>query len=105
MDKKLIEQNKEGKWSIASYACIDYCVNEDDCDYDLDTFFESMKECIADDDAMIWTEIGNEKLRYFIAYSVIVTSKDVKYVNLRDKALDIAAELLGLETFDTEMDY
>ena len=85
-DNILIEQNSEGKWSIASYSSIDYCLEVDNCeDYDLDAFFESMKECIADGDAMIWTEIGNEKLRYFVAYSIIVTSEEVMGMSLLAK--------------------
>ena len=88
-DNILIEQNSEGKWSIASYSSIDYCLEVDNCeDYDLDAFFESMKECIADGDAMIWTEIGNEKLRYFVAYSIIVTSEEVMGINLKESSLN-----------------
>ena len=108
-DNILIEQNKEGKWSIASYASIDYLLNysedKEDCEYDLDAFFESMKECIADGDAMIWTEIGNEKLRYFAAFSVVVTSKDISGVSLEDCALNIAKDLLKNDNFKTQMDY
>ena len=104
-DNILIEQNSEGKWSIASYSSIDYCENEDCCDYDLDEFFEKMKECIADGDAMIWTEIGNENLRYFVAYSTVVTSKEIVHVVLEKCALDIAKDLLSNDDFETQMDY
>lgn len=105
-DNILIEQNSEGKWSIASYSSIDYCLEVDNCeDYDLDAFFESMKECIADGDAMIWTEIGNEKLRYFVAYSTVVTSEEIAHVVLEKCALDIARALVNNDNFETQMDY
>lgn len=105
-DNILIEQNSEGKWSIASYSSIDYCLEVDNCeDYDLDAFFESMKECIADGDAMIWTEIGNENLKYFVAYSTVVTSKEIVHVVLEKCALDIAKDLLSNDDFETQMDY
>ena len=104
-DNILIEQSKDGKWCIASHSSIDYCIDEEECDYDLDTFFKEMQKCIADNDAMIWTEIGNEKLRYFVAYSIVVTSKDIQDVVLEHCALDIAKDMLGTETFETQMDY
>ena len=102
-DEILVEKNSKGKWSIASHASIDYCKDEEDCDYDLDVFLKGIQECIADDDAMIWTEIGNEKLRYFVAYSIVVTSKEIKCVNLEEIALNTASEMLGKDNFKTEM--
>jgi len=100
-------ETKDGKlygW-FGSYSSIDYCVNEDECEYDMDKFIEKMQKVIADDDAMLLTEVGNEKLRYLVGVCTIVTAKEVKYVDLEYTSIGIAKEMLGNSDWETKNSY
>jgi len=79
--------------------------NDDCTEPDADGFHAALQEIIPEDDAIIITEIGYEKLRYFVASSIIITKTQIRSVDLRDKALDIAREMLANQSFSTQMDY
>ena len=86
--------DKKNYASIACYSDIEYYDEETD-EYDIDIFYEKLKDCIADDDAAIFIETGHEKLRYLGAFATIVTSKTVEYLNLDELAEKKAKELLA----------
>lgn len=78
--------------------------NEDEKD-DYDLFITNLQEYIADNDAVILTETGHEKLCYVSGYAAIITGSDIQHVNLDDMALSKAREMLGNPGFSTQMDY
>jgi len=90
---------------FGSYSYISYCADEDECDYDMDAFFKKMQDVIAEDDAMILTEVGNEKLRYLVGSCIIVTSKDIMYVDIEQVGIATAREMLGNSEWDTQNSY
>lgn len=72
---------------------------------DMDTFFEEMTKILPDDDALILTEIGHEKLRYLSAYSTVVTHKGVEWLSLSDTSKELAGKILGNPKWTTNMCY
>lgn len=58
------------------------------------SFYNQIQAIIAEDDAMVVTEIGSEGLRYFCAYADIITKKEITYVDLEQQVLFKVAELL-----------
>lgn len=62
-------------------------------------------EHVAEDDAVIIMESGNEKLRYVTGCATIITSKGVDGVDVVDIAIQKARELLGNPTWDSQCDY
>lgn len=77
----------------------------DDCDYDYDAFLGGLQKLVTDDDAIIITEVGHEKLRYLTGICWIVTSKKIDYVNLMSVALAKARKMLDNESYSTQMEY
>ena len=77
----------------------------EELEYDYDDFCNSLAEFVADDDAIIITEIGNEKLRYLTGYSTIITSKEITCLSLSQMAAHKAAEVLKNPSWQTQMEY
>ena len=78
--------------------------NEDEND-DYDLFIKNLQEYIADNDAVILTEAGHEKLRYVTGFATVITSKGIQFLNLDEYALTKAKEMLNNQDFTTQMDY
>ena len=90
---------------FGTYGWMSFEEDEDGGDTGMDSFFEELKEILPDDEAFIYTEVGNEKLRYVVGYSAVVTNKEVKYLDLTNLAIDTASKMLGVAEFKTQMDY
>lgn len=103
--------NGETYFVFGSYSDINYKVYEldseyeDDYEYDMNVFYNEMQKIIHPDDALIITEIGNEKLRYLGATAIVITSKGCELVSLQNCALSVARELLNKKNYKTEFDY
>lgn len=70
-----------------------------------DEFIDGLQECVADDDAIIIFESGNEKLRYVVGSATIITSKDYEYISITHTASKRAAELLNNSEWTTQCEY
>ena len=84
------------------------CNNTDELDDDepsFDLFIEELSEILHPDDAIIITEIGYEKLRYLIAWSVVITRNDSFYIDLRSASLQKARDMLQNPGWNTAMEY
>lgn len=68
-------------------------------------FYKSLQELIPSDDAVIITEIGNEKLNYFVACCIVITRGEIKSIDARSEAVKLAADMLKNPNFTTELDY
>lgn len=77
----------------------------DDEDYDWDNaydfFVDGLGRLVADDDAIIIFESGNEKLRYLRGDAMIITNTGTVYVNINDVATRKASELLANPKWST----
>lgn len=91
---------------ISGYASEETDDDEDIEEYsDYDVFLDGLQHHIAEDDAVIILESGNETLRYIIGSAVIVTRKDIEYIDVTNFAQKRAAELLGNTDWTTKCDY
>lgn len=68
-----------------------------------DIVYEELQKIVPEGSAIIITEIGNEKLRYLTAYSVVITSVSIRFVNLDEEAVFAAREELNDCGYMTEM--
>lgn len=75
----------------------------DDDSYD--RFLDGLKECVADDDAILIFEAGHEKLRYVGGGVLIVTSKECEYFDLHEAGCKRARQLLGNDQWETKCTY
>ena len=81
----------------------DYDEDADETAYD--EFIDGLQECVADDDAIIIFESGNENLRYVVGSATIITSKDYEYISITHTASKRAAELLNSSEWTTQCEY
>ena len=81
---------------------------DEDDDYDessYDEFLDGLQECVADDDAIIILEAGNEKMRYIIGAATIITSSNRAYLDIEDLAKQKASEFLCNPSWQTQCTY
>lgn len=89
---------------FGSFSSVDFCVSEQECDYNFDMFLEQLQPILPDGEAFIYQEVGHEKLRYVSGDSIIVTNKEIVWVDLHEETLKKAQSLLG-NNFETELEY
>ena len=105
------EKDSEGKtvFGFGVYGGIsgvrNVLADEDDDLEDYDAFIDGLQECVANDDAIIIMESGNEKLRYVIGSATVITSQGCEYIDIMDLAARKAAEMLNNPGYKTKCDY
>lgn len=80
----------------------EYEENEDES-YTL--FLKGLQEYIADNDAVIICEAGNEKLRYVTGFATVITSDGIETISIDELAISKAREMLKNSDYNTKMDY
>lgn len=70
-----------------------------------DRFLEKLQQCVAEDDAVIILEAGNEKMRYVVGSALILTSKVCEFLDIAELAEKRAAELLATPSWKTKLMY
>jgi hypothetical protein len=101
-------EDGSGKFGFGCYGSISGIPvgeNEDETEEDLDAFYDALQEVLSEGDAIIITEIGNEKLRYLIGTCTVITSCEIRVFNLGDQSVKLAREMLEDNGFRTRMDY
>lgn len=76
-----------------------------DDEYDYEAFVEGLSEIVADDDAIIIFESGNEKLRYVTGFAQIITSRETRGEDIATVAVNAASEMLGDPSWTTDISY
>ena len=81
--------------------------DDDDIDDDLsyDIFIDKLQASVADDDAIIILESGNEKMRYVIGSATIITNSGYNHMDITDLAAKKAAEMLHNPSWKTRCEY
>lgn len=79
--------------------------DDEDADAYFDLFEAELQKILAEDDAIIITEVGYEKLRYLTAYACVITKSSSACVGLQEAAVDKAKELLRNPGWDTTSEY
>lgn len=78
---------------------------DEDDDIAYDRFIDRLQQLVADDDAIIIVEAGNEKLRYVVGSATIITSKGYQYTDIEAVAVQQAREALANDGWDTKLCY
>lgn len=83
------------------YGSDDY----DEDDYNFDAFIDGLIKHVAEDDAILIMESGNEKMRYVIGSVTVITSKGYEYREISDVGVNMARQMLGNDDWETQIDY
>lgn len=78
---------------------------DDDDEGTYDDFIDGLQKYVADDDAILIFEAGNEKLRYVIGSVAVITSSGYEYRDIMDIGVEIGCSLLGNPNWKTRCDY
>lgn len=99
------KQNGVKYHGFGAYSPIDYLVvDEEDWECDFDEFITELQKILPDDEAFIYMEAGNEKLRYVTGFVMVVTKNEIKSMSLASWAKEQAKLLLG-DDFETKTEY
>ena len=80
--------------------------NDDEAwDNAYDNFIDGLTKQVADDDAILLFEAGNEKLRYVVGSVVVITSNGCKYEEIRYVGIEVAKQMLNNPDYDTQCSY
>lgn len=79
--------------------------NTDEPDDAYDRLIKGLQEHIIEDDAVIIFESGREKLNYVNGLATVVTSKECKYLDISDFAVEEARKMLGNKEWETNSSY
>ena len=100
-----IDKNGIAWHAFGSFGYIRYKTDEDDCWMDRDTFFNELQKILPDDEAFIFMSAGHEKLAYVNGFSVIITNKDIQYVDIIGDAIKKARIMLNNPEWTTDEEY
>ena len=74
-------------------------------EYDFDDFLKKLQEILPEDEAVIITEVGSEKLRYLCGSVTVVTHNDIEHNTLDMLGRKTAREMLKDPMWDTSNEY
>lgn len=90
---------------IAGIPEVDEDGEEEITDNSYDNFLFELQNAVAENDAIIITEVGHEKQRYVVGTAVIITQQEIACISITDLALQKAREMLNNPLFKSRMDY
>lgn len=106
------ERNVDGNkyFAFGGYGSLicykDSEAEDDDLELDdIEIIYEKLSTVVHPEDAIIITEIGNEKLRYLIGASVIITCNAVEYIDIHDESIKAARKLLNNNRYNSIISY
>ena len=70
-----------------------------------DNLIDGLAKQVAEDDAILLFEVGNEKLRYVVGSVVVITSKAYAYRDITDVGVEIAKQMLNNPNYNTQCTY
>ena len=70
-----------------------------------DNFIDGLAKQVAEDDAILLFEVGNEKLRYVVGSVAVITSKGYEYRDIRDVGMEMARQMLNNPDYTTRCEY
>lgn len=83
----------------------DYENNDEAWDNAYDNFIDGLATHVAEDDAVLIFEAGNEKLRYVIGSVTVITSKGYEYRDITGMGIEMARQMLNNSNYKTQCDY
>lgn len=78
------------------------CASENEDDFEYGPFITDLSEILTDDEAVVISEIGNDKLQYIVAYAVVVTKYEIRTVDLFNASVQEAEEMLCEAMYATD---
>lgn len=100
---ELFEEKDKSGTPIFGFGCQGQPSFPDDESYE--GIIEVLAGFVSDDDAIIITEVGHEKLNYLVGEARIITSKEIRYITISDLAIKTARKLLNKPDWETKNEY
>jgi hypothetical protein len=78
---------------------------DNDCDYSFDALCKALQSVLPENEAILITEVGYEKMRYLVGICTVITPKDYRCVDIKSESLKLAITMLNNPDFKTKMEY
>lgn len=75
---------------------------DEDVEENRDNVAEALMELLPDGEAIIWSEIGHEKLRYLVGGAYVITNQTYEYVNMFHAAVQTAQQIMHDPDWETD---
>lgn len=98
------DENGSDLYALGVNGVIQGIVTDPDGEADYDGFLAVLQECVANKDAILLLEAGHEKMNYIVGAATVITSTEIRYLNLLDMALERAKQMLGNPNWITQCD-
>lgn len=100
------ETDEEGitRHGFGCYGTLFWSDPDEEWEDGFDSFCEKLREILPEDEAFIYLESGNEKLRYVIGAYTVVTREEVKWGEISNLAIETAKQIIGPD-YSTQTDY
>ena len=72
---------------------------------DFDGFILELQKLLPSHEAILLQEVGHEKFCYLVGSVLIITETEIQYIDVKEKAVEVARKLLKKSDFTTDMDY
>lgn len=79
--------------------------SDEDDEQDINDFAYELQKILPEGEAFVLFEGGHEKLRYVTGTALVVTKNRTEFLDLRNKAVEIAREMLGDKKWCTKCEY
>jgi hypothetical protein len=79
--------------------------DEDSPEYDFEEFIRELQSILPDDEAVIITEVGREKMRYLVGEARIITKNDFSFLSLDVLSRNAACDMLKNSNWTTQNNY
>lgn len=100
---ELFEEKDKSGTPIFGFGCQGQPSFPNDESYE--GIIEVLAGFVSDDDAIIITEVGHEKLNYLVGEARIITSKETQHIAISDLAIKTARKMLNKPDWETKNEY
>ena len=109
----MIDKNGNKLYGFGGYGAINgYFNSENDYENDdeawdnaYDNFIDGLAMQVAEDDAVLIFESGNEKLRYVVGSVTVITNGKYSYKDITSVGIETAKQMLNNPDYETQCDY
>lgn len=94
---------KDGTYAFGAYGDITDYYDEETDEYE--SIVPDLQKILPDGEICIITSAGNEKLRYIVGFSWLITNKEDTIIDLENHTIELARKMLNDPNKEIELNY
>lgn len=93
------EENSKTYYSLCAYGSFLGLVDNDDTE----ELYKAFQRILPDGEVLVLFEVGHEKLRSVVGYTVVITNKTYQYKSLQDIATTMARNITNNPSYEINL--